>query len=284
MDNPRRHGRGSQTAGRPPGRGHQGAADMGTTSPPHLAAPAEPVPVAFTGRTSTLHLQDAAASLRRQLRECEAKLPAGWFIAAHYWDIESGGLAIEQRGHSDAWQQVDAGIPRDGGLADLLLEAASPEPRFAAVICEDIERSGRDTYNALKLEQELSRNGIPLCATDEPISVEGMSATTVLVRRVKQGVAEWYRLQIKEKTWKGLREHSLAGWNIGHPPYGYTADRVPHPVPVKASQGLTKSRLAIDPARAPAVGQIFAWRVTDHLGVNTITNRLNADHAAYPPP
>jgi site-specific DNA recombinase len=121
---------------------------MGT--PPSIA---EPVPVAFTGRTSTIHLQDPVASLRRQVRECQAKLPAGWFLAACYWDIESGGKDIEDRGHSDTWQQVDAGIPRDGGLADLLNEARSPSPRFAAVICEDIERSGRDTYNALKLEK-----------------------------------------------------------------------------------------------------------------------------------
>jgi len=154
--------------------------------------------------------------------------------------------------------------------------------RFAAVICEDIERSGRDTYNALKLEKELASHGVPLFATDEPISVEGMNATTVLVRRVKRGVAEWFRLQIKEKAWKGLREHSLAGWNIGSPPYGYAADRVTHPVPMKAAQGRTKTRLAA--AAAPVVAQIYAWRTEDRLGVITITGRLNADLAAYPRP
>ena len=115
------------------------------------------------------------------------------------------------------------------------------------MVCEDIERSGRDTFNALRLEKKLSRAGIPLFATDEPAVIEGLNATTVLVRRVKQGVAEWLRLQIKEKTWKGLVEHSLDGWNIGAPPYGYLADRVPHPVPVKASQGRSKTRLARTP-------------------------------------
>ncbi len=119
-------------------------------------------------------------------------------------------------------------------MADLLREAASPAPKFAAVVCEDIERSGRDMFNALKLEKELSRHGIPLFATDEPADIEGVNATTVLVRRVKQGVAEWYRLQLKEKIWKGLVEHCMDGWNIGSPPYGYAADRIPHPVPFKA--------------------------------------------------
>ena len=174
----------------------------------------------------------------------KAKLPAGWFIAAYYWDIESGGLDIDARGHGTAHEQLpEIGIPRDGGLADLLAEARSPDPRFAAVMCEDIERSGRDTFNALRLEKELSAAGVPLFATDEPIDIAGVNSTTVLVRRVKQGVAEWYRLQIKEKAWKGLREHSLDGWNIGTPPYGYTAQRIPHPVPVKAAQGRTKTRL-----------------------------------------
>jgi hypothetical protein len=191
---------------------------------------AEPVPVAFLGRTSTLELQDPRASLRRQVRASQEWLPAGWFIAAYYWDVESGGLDLDQRGHSDAWQGfAGAGIPRDGGIADLLAEAAAPVPRFAVVVCEDIERSGRDTFNALKLEKKLSRQGIPVFATDEPAVIEGVNATTVLVRRVKQGVAEWLRLQIKEKTWKGLVEHSLDGWNIGTPPYGYTADRAPRP-------------------------------------------------------
>jgi site-specific DNA recombinase len=168
-----------------------------------------------------IRLQDPAASLRRQARECQAKLPPGWYIAAWFWDIESGGLPTDQRGHGSAHEQfADIGIPRDGGLADLLAEAATPAPRFAAVTCEDIERSGRDTYYALQLEKQLTLAGIPLFATDEPIDVAGANATTVLGRRVKQGVAEWFRLQIKEKAWRGLREHSLAEWNIGTPPYG----------------------------------------------------------------
>jgi site-specific DNA recombinase len=258
---------------------------MGTPAPePHVSdSPAEPVPVAFIGRTSTLVMQDPAASMRRQVRESKDKLPPGFFISRYYWDIESGGIATGQRGHGTAHEQLpDIGIPRDGGLADLLAEAASPAPGFAAVICEDIERSGRDTYYALQLEKELTLAGIPLFASDEPIDVA--DATTVLVRRIKQGVAEWFRLQIKEKAGRGLREHSLAGWNIGAPPHGYLAHRVPHPVPMKASQGRTKTRLVLDPERAPAVAAIFTWRTEDKLGGYAITQRLSADPGRYPPP
>src|SRR3984885_6561158 len=210
------------------------------------ASPDEPVPVAVVARTSTFTLQDPVASLNRQIRSCRAWLPPGWVITAFYRDFESGGIDLEDRSQGDAYQQFTAlGIPRDGGMADLLAEANSPHPLFAAVVCEDIERSGRDTFNALKLEKELSRQGIPLFATDEPADIAGVNATTVLVRRVKQGVAEWFRLQLKEKAWKGLIEHSADGWNIGTVPYGFLAEKVAHPSPIKAAHGLTKTRLVI---------------------------------------
>jgi hypothetical protein len=58
---------------------------------------AEPVPVAIAARTSTLALQDPVASVRRQIRSCEAWLPPGWFIAAVYSDVESGATDLEYR-------------------------------------------------------------------------------------------------------------------------------------------------------------------------------------------
>jgi site-specific DNA recombinase len=131
--------------------------------------PAAPVPVAILARTSTLYLQDPLASLQRQYRSCEEWLPAGWYVAAFYWDVESGAIDIEDRSRTASFEPFTAaGLPRDGGMAELLEEAAAPEPRFAAVVCEDIERSGRDTFNALKLERELQDMGVPLFAPTSP--------------------------------------------------------------------------------------------------------------------
>ena len=182
--------------------------------------PAEPVPVAILARTSTLALQDPYASLNRQITSAREWLPEGFYVTGYYWDVESGGLDIEQRGHGSYDQLTAKGLPRDGGLADLLAEAKAPQPRFAAVVVEDIERSARDTYNSLKLERQLADQGIPLFATDEPADITGVSPTTILVRRIKQGVAEWFRLQLKEKAWKGLKEHTTEGWNLGPVPTG----------------------------------------------------------------
>jgi Recombinase len=53
---------------------------------------------------------------------------------------------------------------------------------------------------------------------------------------------------------------------------------------MKASQGRTKTRLLLDPGRAPAVAAIFTWRTEDRLGAHAITCRLEARPDLYPPP
>ncbi len=65
------------------------------------------------------------------------------------------------------------GSPATAAMADLLTEAASDVPGFAAVICENIERSGRDTFNALKLEKKLSRTGSRYSPPTSPPSSTG---------------------------------------------------------------------------------------------------------------
>jgi len=141
--------------------------------------------------------------------------------------VESGGLALDARGHGSARGH--------DGSAHEQIDVGIPR---------------------------LSAAGIPLLATGEPIDIAGMNATTILVRRIKQGVAEWCRFQVKEEAWNGFREHTMDGYNIGTPPNGYAAGRVPHPAPAKAAQGRTKTRLVPDPERAPVVARIYQWRIT----------------------
>ncbi len=240
--------------------------------------------VAWCGRTSTEDLQDPTLSLPRQLSNSRAALPPGALIVAHFYDIESGRKNLEDRGHSTAHERFTIPIPRDGGIQDLLAEAARPNRRFDAVICESIDRISRRTFYGTKIEHELEQLGVALFAADEPITLNGKRATAILTRRVKQGIAEWYAVQMMEASWDGLRTHTQQGWNIGRPPYGYQAEKVPHPVPAKAADGKSKTRLVPDPLRGPAVTQIFVWRVMERLGYGDIADRLNADHERYPPP
>ena len=91
-------------------------------------------------------------------------------------------------------------------------------------------------------------------------------------------------LDTLEKAWDGFCEHATQGWNIGVPPYGYLAERIPHPIPAKRAEGLCKTRLVPDPVRAPVVAEIFEWRVGERLSCQAIADRLDADPDRYPPP
>lgn len=177
--------------------------------------------VAWLGRVSTDDLQDPTLSLPRQLHKSRAALPTGSTIVAHFYDVESGRKDLGARGYSAAHKQFDIPIPRDGGIKDLLSEARRPDRRFDAVICESIDRVARRTYYGTKVEHDLEADGVALFASDEPITLTGNRATTILTRRVKQGVAEWYVLETLEKSWDGFCEHTRQGWNVGRPPYGY---------------------------------------------------------------
>jgi site-specific DNA recombinase len=253
----------------------------------------QPVPgvvrAAFAGRTSTYDMQDPTLSLPRQLRASQAVLPADAVIVAHFYDIESGRKSLADRGHGHAHEQFQIPVPRDGGIADLLAEAERPDRRFDVVICESIDRIARRTYIGTEIEHRLELAGVRLVAADEPVILssggrKAKTATQVLTRRVKQGVAEWYVLEILEKSWGGFEMHTEAGFNIGMPCYGYQARRVPHPVPAKRAKGIRKTRLEPHPDQAPVVRRMFAWRAGEQMSYQAIADRLNTDLALNPPP
>jgi site-specific DNA recombinase len=244
----------------------------------------------FVGRTSTDDKQDPTLSLPRQLGTCQkalAGVPEDVVIVAHFYDVESGRKDLDQRGHGTAHEQFTIPIHRDGGIADMLTEAASPQRRFDLVICESIDRIGRRTVYATRIEHELQRHSVRLLAADEPIDLArgaNPRATNVLTRRVKQGISEWYVLEMLEKSRGGFEQHTEAGFNIGQAPYGYLAEKIPHPVPARRAEGRSKTRLALDPDRAPVVEQIYSWRIDEKLGYRAIAERLNPDPDRYPPP
>jgi site-specific DNA recombinase len=254
---------------------------MGTTA----QAGAAGVAVAFVGRTSTSTMQDPAESLHKQLRVCRERLPEGFIITRWYWDVESGGTDLDARSQAGTWQQFTAaGIPRDGGMAELRAAIQAGKPPFAAIICENIERTGRDNYDALRLERELTAAGILIFAADEPIDALAPDSAIKLVRRVKQGIAEYFRYNLKTQMWEGLKEYAISGHNTGSCPYGYAEDRTTHPNPMKASMGATRARLVPDPDRGPWVTRMFEWRVYEKLSVPGIARRLDALGAPAPAP
>jgi site-specific DNA recombinase len=206
----------------------------------------------------------------------------------HFYDVESGRTDLADRGRGHAHELFQIPIPRDGGIQDLLEEAERADRRFDAVICESIDRISRRVYIATDIEHRLEQVGVALLAADEPIRFDDMgkakTATQVLTRRVKQGVAEWYVTEMLEKSWDGFEVHTEHGYNIGKPCYGHQAKRVPHPVPAKRAKGDKKTLLEEHPVEGPVVRKAFAWRVVERLGYQSIADRLNTDLITNPPP
>lgn len=244
------------------------------------------VHVALMLRVSAKDLQNLQASLLRQIRSCETRLLPGMVIKRVYIDIESGRMDFEDRsqGTNDDLAHLDLPYQRDGGLHDMLEEAARKDRGFDMVICESADRLARLTYVNVKVEHELQRCGVELIAADEPQDSVGRKATKILLRRVKQAFGEMYAIQAMELAWEGTREHTMAGYNIGRAPYGYLPARERHPAPARAAQGATKTRLIPDPQCGEVVAEMFMLRVHNGMTFRQIAERFNADPDRYPPP
>jgi site-specific DNA recombinase len=84
-----------------------------------LALHAKEVKVAWVGHTSTEEHQDPRQSLLRQLERSKVALPGSWVIVCHFYDVESGRMELERRGHGTDYDRFDIPIARDGDIADL---------------------------------------------------------------------------------------------------------------------------------------------------------------------
>ena len=237
---------------------------------------------AFYGRVSSDDAQDPSLSIPRQLFACERAVAAvGGEIVCCYWDVESGRKALEDRGRgSSAWREKVA-VPCAGGLPELLAAAYRGEPYYA-VIVESIDRLSRMTADATRIERDLEQRDIGLFAADEPMCTD---ATSILTRRVKQGVAEWYVRDLIERSRRGMEESVRQGWHTGgRAPYGYALEEHQHPNPAKAREGKRKHRLILHAVHAPVVLMIFQDYCLNQLGLTQIINKLNSDLHRYPPP
>ncbi|MFD8493337.1 recombinase family protein [Amycolatopsis sp. NPDC059657] len=249
-----------------------------------MAVRGKEVRVAWVGRTSTEEHQDPRQSLLRQLERSKVALPESWVIVTHFYDVESGRMELEKRGRKSNYERFDIPIARDGGIADLLTEAAKPNRRFDVVICEAMSRIARKMYETLSVERQLENAGVAVFASNEPIMLTGGRAQQILQRRINQSVAEYEVLNMLEQSWGGTCTHVREGYNIGKPLYGYRAKKFRHPNPVKAEKGITKTRLEPDGERGETVTLMAHWRYHEQLGFDTIAERLNADLDAHPPP
>ncbi|MFI6816064.1 recombinase family protein [Nonomuraea sp. NPDC050328] len=239
---------------------------------------------AFLGRCSTKDNQDPRSSLAGQLAEASRLLGPGEAFVAHFWDVESGMLGLDERSQicAEDYARLGVPVPRDGGLGELL--EAVERGEVDRVACERIGRVARDMLPSLQIERHLLSRGVPIDCANEPQG--GMTTGRLTTRRSAQMQAEIGRHELMEMSMRGQRQHAANGYRHGPPCYGYIAELDPDAPPPAGRFGerRPKMRLALHPdgRRADTVAQVFRMRRLERLGEQEIARRLARDLDRHP--
>ncbi len=213
---------------------------------------------AWYGRLSTDELQQPQLAFPSQRAACERRVEGLGRIVCEFTDVESG------RSHERA------------GVEALLAEVRCPDRRFDAVVTYKAERFARRMALALAYEEELRLAGVPIYVSDE--AGEPGRPTSVLTRRIKQAVGEWYVLELVEESRRGMEENTRQGFNTGGiAPYGYGKRFLAHPAKVMADRGKRKAILEPEPDQALVVERIFREFVFGRQTIRGMAEQLNRE-------
>jgi site-specific DNA recombinase len=216
-----------------------------------------PLRFAWYGRLSTEELQQPELAFPTQRAACERRIRGIGGIVCEFTDVQSGRSSDR------------------AGIEFLLAEATSDRRRFDAVVTYKAERFARSMYLSLHYEHELKAQGIPIYVSDE--FGDPGRPTSVLTRRIKQAVGEWYVLELVEESRRGMEENTRQGFNTGGvAPYGYQKVYLPHPSKTMAQRGFRKARLEPHPEQAPIVRWIFHDFVFGGKTIRHLVEELNA--------
>ncbi len=188
------------------------------------------VPMAFIGRTSTATMQDPVESLRKQLRLSRNGCQKGstspattgtWSRAGPTWTC----AAAPASGSSSP----PPASPATGGWPTCAPPSHPGRPRSPPSSARTSSGPGATCTTRCGWSGNCDAAGIAIFATDEPIDAPAPEAATILVRRMKQGIAEYFRYNLKAQMWEGLRQYAIAGHNTG--PLPLRVRRGPHRPP-----------------------------------------------------
>ena len=116
----------------------------------------------------------------------------------------------------------------------------SASKTFDVVLVWKLDRFARDRYDSMHYKRILKRNGAKVVSATEAIS-EG--AEGILLESLLEGVAEYYSVELGEKTLRGMTENALACKVNGSVPLGYAPTEDGH--------------YQIDPTYAPVIVEIY---------------------------
>ena len=139
---------------------------------------------------------------------------------------------------------------------------------FDVVLVWKLDRFARDRYDSAYYKRALRKNGVKVVSATEAIS-EG--AEGILLESLLEGVAEYYSVELAEKTLRGMTENALNCKVNGSVPLGYVPTEDKH--------------YQIDPIYAPIIVEIYQMyldgmtmkEIVDTLKVRSIRNRKGGE-------
>jgi DNA invertase Pin-like site-specific DNA recombinase len=192
-------------------------------------------------RVSTLEQKRRGYGIDIQIRDVTLFAERqGLFIRRFYRDEAESGVAEHRKGLRRLLRDCQAG-------------------RVGTVIIPSLDRLSRDVRLAENLFYEFERSGVRILIADMP-TYNGKDRKDVLIRQIREAIAEENRKDIIERLWKGRQERVRRGLpSGGNVPYGYHRN----------GHGLV-----IDPLEAAIVRTILetANRGTDASRIATILN------------
>lgn len=180
-------------------------------------------------------------SIEGQLRECKA--------FAEKNDIQIVGTYIDRAlsAKTDNRPEFQRMIKESSGSL------------FDVIIVWKLDRFARNRYDSAHYKTLLRKNGVKVVSATEAIS-DG--AEGILLESMLEGMAEYYSVELAEKTLRGMTENALAcKSNGGLLPIGFTADKELH--------------YQIDPVMAPVVVEVFT-RYAEGSTMKDIARELSA--------
>jgi len=199
-------------------------------------------PVVAYCRVSTLEQKRRGYGIDIQIRDVKlfAKRQE-LFIRRFYRDEAESGIVEDRKELKKLLQDCRAG-------------------RVGTVIIPSLDRLSRDVRLAENLFHEFEQRGVHVLIADMP-TYNGKDRKDVLIRQIREAIAEENRKDIIERLWKGRQERVRRGRPPGgNVPYGY-----------RRKDG----QFVVDPAESTAVRLIFELADRE-LASSMIATVLNA--------
>ncbi len=182
----------------------------------------------------------------------------GYGIDIQRRDVRAFATKIKVEVHRMYSDKAESGIAEDREQLRKLLSDCE-RGNIGSIIIPSIDRLSRDVRIAENLFWKFKELGVRILIADMP-NYDASNRKDVLIRQIREAIAEENRKEIIERLWKGRRERVRNGRPAGGMvPYGYRRRR---------------KQFVAHPVESVIVQKIFKMIRADYSG-NEIANALN---------